>query len=125
MKRQISLLALLVVNIGCAQMIEKRFFPKPTEGEIAQEVSRLGQTEVKTQNALPAAPGSLWPADDRVFFYADKKALRVGDIITVRIIESAQASNTADTDLSRTSSANASFSTFFGRKISQPLQTRR
>ena len=116
MKRQISLLALLVVNIGCAQMIEKRFFPKPTEGEIAQEVSRLGQTEVKTQNALPAAPGSLWPADDRVFFYADKKALRVGDIITVRIIESAQASNTADTDLSRTSSANASFSTFFGKK---------
>lgn len=116
MKRQISLVALFVVNIGCAQMIEKRFFPKPTEGEMAQEVSRLGQTEVKTQNALPAAPGSLWPADDRVFFYADKKALRVGDIITVRIIESAQASNTADTDLSRTSSANASFSTFFGKK---------
>jgi len=116
MKRQISLVALFVVNIGCAQMIEKRFFPKPTDGEMAQEVSRLGQTEVKTQNALPAAPGSLWPADDRVFFYADKKALRVGDIITVRIIESAQASNTADTDLSRTSSANASFSTFFGKK---------
>jgi len=116
MTKQISLLTLLVVNIGCAQMIEKRFFPKPTEGEMAQEVSRLGQTEVKTQNALPATPGSLWPADDRVFFYGDKKALRVGDIITVRIIESAQASNTADTDLSRTSSANASLSAFFGKK---------
>jgi flagellar L-ring protein precursor FlgH len=60
--------------------------------------------------------GSLWPADDHVFFYADKKALRVGDIITVRIVESAQASNTADTDLSRSSSANASLSTFFGKK---------
>jgi flagellar L-ring protein precursor FlgH len=62
------------------------------------------------------AVGSLWPADDHVFFYADKKALRVGDIITVRIVESAQASNTADTDLSRSSSANASLSTFFGKK---------
>ena len=40
----------------------------------------------------------------------------MGDIITVRIVESAQASNTADTDLSRSSSANASFSTFFGKK---------
>jgi len=116
MKRHILLLALLVLNIGCAPMIEKRFFPKPTEDEMAQEVSRLGQTEVRTQNGLPVAPGSLWPADDRVFFYADKKALRVGDIITVRIIESAQASNTADTDLSRTSSANASLSAFFGKK---------
>ncbi|HXK30487.1 MAG TPA: flagellar basal body L-ring protein FlgH [Candidatus Binatia bacterium] len=116
MKWQISLLALLVLNVGCGPMIEKRFFPKPTEDEMAQEVSRLGQTEVRTQSALPVAPGSLWPADDRVFFYGDKKALRVGDIITVRIVESAQASNTADTDLSRTSSVNASLSAFFGKK---------
>jgi flagellar L-ring protein precursor FlgH len=97
-------------------MIEKRFFPKPTEPEMAREVSRLGQTEVAAKNHQAASHGSLWPADDRVFFYGDKKALRVGDIITVRIVENAQASNTADTDLSRSSSTNASLNTFFGKK---------
>ena len=102
--------------MGCAATIEKRFFPKPTETEMAKEVARLGQTDVRQVASRPVATGSLWPADDHVFFYADKKALRVGDIITVRIVESAQASNTADTDLSRSSSANASFSTFFGKK---------
>ena len=101
---------------GCGTMIEKRFFPKPSDAEMAREVSRLSQTETISANLHPASPGSLWPASDQVFFYGDKKALRVGDIITVRIIENAEASNTADTDLSRKSSANASFNTFFGRK---------
>jgi flagellar L-ring protein FlgH len=109
-------LLLSCLVMGCAATIEKRFFPKPTETEMAKEVARLGQTDVRQVASRPVATGSLWPADDHVFFYADKKALRVGDIITVRIVESAQASNTADTDLSRSSSANASFSTFFGKK---------
>jgi flagellar L-ring protein precursor FlgH len=42
--------------------------------------------------------------------------MRVGDIITVRIVENAEASNTADTDLSRRSSIQAGLSTFFGKK---------
>jgi flagellar L-ring protein FlgH len=83
---------------------------------LEQEVIRLGQTNVGSQVSRPVAVGSLWPADDHVFFYGDKKALRVGDIITVRIVESAQASNTADTDLSRNSSIKAGLSTFFGKK---------
>ena len=83
---------------------------------MSKEVARLGHTNVRQQSSRPATVGSLWPADDHVFLYGDKKALRVGDIITVRIVENAQAINTADTDLSRSSSANASFSTFFGNK---------
>ena len=114
--RKLSACILPLLVVGCSATIEKRYFPKPTEAEIAKEVARLGQTEVRQQGGRPVAAGSLWPADDHVFFYGDKKALRVGDIITVRIVESAQASNTADTDLSRSSSANASFSTFFGKK---------
>ncbi|HXF75586.1 MAG TPA: flagellar basal body L-ring protein FlgH [Methylomirabilota bacterium] len=116
MKRHLWWLALAILPLGCAQMIEKRFFPKPTEAEMAKEVARLSQTETQTPNAQPASRGSLWPAGDQVFFYSDKKALRVGDIITVRIVESAEASNTADTDLSRNSSANAGLSAFFGKK---------
>jgi flagellar L-ring protein precursor FlgH len=116
MSWRVAVLFILCVAMGCSQAIEKRFFPKPTEAELAQEVMRLGQTNVGAQVSRPVALGSLWPADDHVFFYGDKKALRVGDIITVRIIESAQASNTADTDLSRNSSIKAGLSTFFGKK---------
>lgn len=102
--------------IGCGPMIEKRFFPKPTEAEMTKEVNRLSQTEVRNQNPQAVAPGSLWPADDHVFFYADRKALRVGDIITINIVENAKANNTADTDLSRSSSLDASLSHFFGKE---------
>jgi len=107
---------LTVMIVGCGQMVEKRFFPKPTEPEMVREVNRLSQTDVGAVNRQPLSNGSLWPADDHVFFYADKKALRVGDVITVRIVENAQASNTADTDLSRSSSAKAGISSFFGKK---------
>ena len=97
-------------------MIEKRFFPMPSELAMSKEVTRLGQIDVKNFSAQPVATGSLWPADDHVFFYADRKALRVGDIITIRVIENASANNAADTDLSRTSSIEAGFSTFFGKQ---------
>lgn len=97
-------------------MIEKRFFPKPTDVEMAKEVNRLSQTEIKNYSKQSVATGSLWPADDHVFFYADRKALRVGDIITISIIENASANNTADTDLSRSSSIEAGLSTFFGKE---------
>lgn len=116
MYRYIAFWSLVMTLAACGPMIEKRFFPKPSDQEMAREVGRLGHTEVSANSIQPASQGSLWPADDHVFFYADKKALRIGDIITVRIIENAQASNTADTDLSRSSSANAGLSTFFDKK---------
>ena len=116
MRRYIAVWPLALTLAACGPMIEKRFFPKPSELEMAREVGRLGQTDVTAKSNQPVSQGSLWPADDHVFFYADKKALRMGDILTVRIIESTQANNTADTDLSRNSSASASLSTFFGKK---------
>jgi flagellar L-ring protein precursor FlgH len=61
-----------------------------------------------------ASVGSLWPADDRSFFYKDRKALRTGDSLTIRIVETAQASNGADTNASRQSSINAKINAFFG-----------
>ena len=101
---------------GCGPMVEKRFFPKPTPSDMAREVERLRNTEIKDLSPNPVAQGSLWPADDHVFFYADRKALRVGDIVTINIIENAKANNTADTDLSRASSLKASLSQFFGKE---------
>src|ERR1700756_2369173 len=110
MKNELLLLASFCLVSACGPMIEKRFFPKPGPEELSKEVDRLSATEVKNYSPKPVAPGSLWPADDHVFFYADRKALRVGDIVTISIVENAKANNTADTDLSRTSSISASLS---------------
>lgn len=115
MKKRILIFCFLCLS-GCGPMIEKRFFPKPTSADLAKEVERLSNTDIKDLSPKPVAQGSLWPADDHVFFYADRKALRVGDIVTISIIENAKANNTADTDLSRTSSLQASLSQFFGKE---------
>jgi flagellar L-ring protein precursor FlgH len=115
MKCNFLLLVSLGLVVGCGPMIEKRFFPKPTEAEVAREVNRLSQTDVRNQSPQPVALGSLWPADDHVFLYSDHKALRVGDIVTISIVENTKANNTADTDLSRTSSLSASLSNWFGK----------
>jgi flagellar L-ring protein precursor FlgH len=111
-----SLFLLLCWLTGCGGMIEKRFFPKPTEAQMANEVNRLGQMEVRGYSPKPVAVGSLWPADDNLFLYSDRKALRVGDVITIRIVENASANNTADTNLSRASSLTASLTSFFGKQ---------
>ncbi len=103
MKRALLGLGMAVLLCGCGNMLEKRFFPKPTAVGDVQGSQPSGPDRYAQSQCKPVSRGSLWPVDDHVFFYGDKKALRVGDIITVRIVENAEASNTADTDLSRSS----------------------
>lgn len=64
-------------------------------------------------NPMPASANSLWRAGARTFFN-DQRANRVGDILTVQIAidDAAQTSNTSSS--SRTSSAKAGISNFFG-----------
>jgi flagellar L-ring protein FlgH len=100
---------------GCAGL-ERRVFPTPTPEELHHETARLAQIPVAPTARKSATPGSLWPKDDHVFFYADKKARSIGDIVTVRIVEAAEASNAADTDLSRKSSISARVDNFFTAK---------
>src|SRR5690349_20184405 len=97
---------LLPFFFGCAGL-ERRIYPTPTPEELHHETARLGAVPVEPTARKSATPGSLWPKDDHVFFYADQKARRTGDILTVRIVEAAEASNAADTDLSRKSSISA------------------
>jgi len=101
--------------LSCASPPMKvRFNPRPSPEEMAQEVARVSQAATAIPPPVAASPGSLWPADDRVFFYEDRKALRVGDSLTVRVLETAKASNTADTDLSRQSSNKAKITALLG-----------
>ena len=56
---------------------------------------------------LPACAQSLYDAKTFRPFTADSKAFRVGDIVTIQIVENASASANADTDLKRSNSAGA------------------
>jgi flagellar L-ring protein precursor FlgH len=103
-----------VLLSGCAPQMKVRFNPQPTSEELAQEVARVSQSAVPRSTTGPVSPGSLWPVDDRIFFYGDRKAFRVGDVLTVQVSESAKASNTADTDLSRKTANKAEITALLG-----------
>jgi len=107
-------IASFVLSAGCAQQMKVRFNPQPTEKDLAQEVARASVSAVPRSATGPVSAGSLWPADDRTFFYGDRKAFRVGDVLTVRVVESAKAANTANTDLSRSSANKAEITALFG-----------
>lgn len=107
-------LCLLVTLTGCAHEVRVRLAPRPTTEELTQEVAQVRQVSVPPRAATSASVGSLWPADDRTFFYRDRKATQTGDILTIRVVETAQASNGADTNTSRESSINATINALLG-----------
>lgn len=59
----------------------------------------------------PKTPGSLWQEENgRAYLYEDLRAMRVGDIITVKIVENHKGSKSADTKAERQSTAENSLS---------------
>ncbi|MBI5755607.1 MAG: flagellar basal body L-ring protein FlgH [Nitrospirae bacterium] len=67
--------------------------------------------------------GSLWSEErPHSFLFSDFKAGRVGDVVTIRIVESSQGNKNASTKTEKDSSISASLSAFFGmsdNKLSQ------
>ncbi|MBI5410642.1 MAG: flagellar basal body L-ring protein FlgH [Nitrospirae bacterium] len=57
----------------------------------------------------PKTPGSLWQEENgRAYLYEDLRAMRVGDIITVKIVEKHKGSKNADTKAERESTVKDS-----------------
>jgi flagellar L-ring protein precursor FlgH len=77
-------------------------------------IAQARQIPTPVRTMTPSSVGSLWPQDNRVFFYRDRKALQIGDSLTIRIVETAQASNGADTNSSRKSAINGQLNALFG-----------
>lgn len=61
----------------------------------------------------PVTSGSLWPENGHGLF-ADFRAYRVGDLVTIRIDESSEAAGDASTKLDRESSESLGVPNFFG-----------
>jgi flagellar L-ring protein precursor FlgH len=102
---------------GCAEQIKAHVNPRPSQEELAEEVAHVSAAAIPQAPTGAASVGSLWPADARASFYGDygdRKAFRVGDVLTVSVSESAKASNTANTDLARTTANTAKVSALLG-----------
>lgn len=59
-------------------------------------------------------PGSLFAESEVDTLFSDSRARRIGDIVVVRIVESTQASNTADTTTNKTGSNTYGVGAAFG-----------
>ncbi len=75
---------------------------------------------VLPRTPLPAAQsnGSIYQAGFETNLYDDRKAYRVGDIITITLNERTQASKNANSQLQKDSKANLSLDTLFGGGVS-------
>lgn len=106
-----GVLFLCVAVWGCAS-------PAPSPPVHSPQPVQAAPTYIPTEtmNARASRPtdGSLW--DDRgglSEMFANVKARRIGDLITIRIVESSKASNSASTTTDRDSSLTAGIGSFF------------
>lgn len=65
----------------------------------------------------PSQTGSLWDSSRNTsIYFLDKKARRLNDILTVRVVESSSASNSGSTSTSKSSSYDMGVGTFLGQE---------
>ena len=81
---------------------------QPVEGE--QEPSYL---RLRSAHELPS--GSLYQASSAMGLYEDIKANRVGDILTVMLVEQTSGQNSADNSVNQSTEMNVQTPTFGGR----------
>ncbi len=103
MRRASVILALLVAVGACTPQHIRPFTAR-------HRAYRTGRYDTGSR---PASTGSLWEESGRGLF-ADFRATRVGDLVTIRIDETPEASGDASTQMQRDSSMSAGMNGFFG-----------
>lgn len=97
---------LFLLCIGCATTRK--------QGDIEERYSRINAGQ-PTQETPTRTEGSLWPGENRFnTMFMDSKARRVGDIVTIRVVEMAEASNEATTSTGRNSTIDVGIDNLFG-----------
>ncbi|MDR1656909.1 MAG: flagellar basal body L-ring protein FlgH [Deltaproteobacteria bacterium] len=102
---------ILVIGLtfaGCSK-------PLSTPSSLANQEAALINPPVENypQPAIKTE-GSLFSEDSRPDFFSDMKAQRVGDIITINIVETSKANKTATTSSSRSYDVSSSIDSLFG-----------
>ncbi len=93
MRNQVLILLVgLVMLSGCAQVLP----PKPDDPYYAPAIPL-----VKNNNVQQPQTGSLFSATNASFLYSDRTASRIGDLLTVNLNESTNASKNADTEIKK------------------------
>lgn len=101
MKNSLLFICLVLLVSACAK-------PDPPIVAIQEPLE-----EIKMSTPEAKEDGSLWSKSNKSIF-SDRKAMNVGDIVTVIIAEQASASKAASTSTDRTTSMSASIPNFFG-----------
>ena len=65
----------------------------------------------------PRTDGAIYQAGQQIELFADLKARRVGDVLTIRLTETTSASKSATTKTAKTTTVNNTGPTIFGRTI--------
>lgn len=106
MTTRMLLVALVGLGMGCGPAHIGEYTPKHREYKLPTEGK--GEDE-------PSSPGSLWrdgrPAS---MLFTDARALHANDLVVINIEEVANASRSADTNLSRNSTSSAKINAFLG-----------
>ncbi|MFQ5691992.1 MAG: flagellar basal body L-ring protein FlgH [Nitrospinota bacterium] len=102
----VVLLGVLSLTFGCAEF-------KYLRKKIAKPVPPRARFVKVSPEKVPE--GSLWRnRSDVAFLFTDVKAFRVNDLLTIRIVESSEASQEATTKTGRISKLAANVKKFFG-----------
>ncbi len=93
MNSRISIILICLLTIaGCAQVLP----PQPNDPYYAPVIPGVVRVPV---NAQPT--GAIFSEQNAYFLYSDRKAAQVGDLITILLDESTNASKNADTEIKK------------------------
>ena len=105
-RRNLLLCMTLIFLTGCAGLSK--------EPSHMVQTSKIQKPKFDVYEPPKPEEGSLWSEMSEVGLFQDMKARKVGDIVTVRIIEDPEAALNANTKTSRTSSVDAAKLKFLG-----------
>ena len=89
-------------------------FKEPPAPSLAQEVSPQAVYTPIQENGDPASEASLWSANGHRGLFQDLRASKIGDLVTVNIVETSKANKKAGTKSGRESSIDAGISNVMG-----------
>jgi len=107
--RLIAAVALVVVVAGVASAQSKGKQPARQSDNYDEVFARYLQ---QARSTAPAVPANSWAWMNGLSF--DRRARRVNDLITIRVVETITASGTADAQVSKASDGSAAVSSLFG-----------